>query len=77
MYLRFVWRGIVVEIRHNRNFLNLDHNHIEIEAVDLPGPTLPVTRTGYRSHLMDPGDLEDYDSAVEFVGFWLETAVRR
>ena len=76
MHPRFVWCGIVVEVRHNRNFLNLDHDHIEIEAVDPPRSALPITKTGYRSHFIDPGDLDDFDSAVEFAQFWLESAAQ-
>ena len=76
MHHRLVWRGIVVEVRHTPNFLNLAHDHIEIEAIDPLRSPLPITKTGYRSHFIDPGDLEDYESVVAFAEFWLDQAAQ-
>lgn len=76
MHPRLTWCGIVVEVRHNPNFLNLGFDHIEIEAIDPPRCPLPITATGYRSHFIDPGDLDDYESTSGFVRFWLDTAAQ-
>lgn len=65
-----VWRGISVEVKHTPRFLNSHLDHIEITSEDRVA--LPITETGYRSHFIDPSDLEDYTSPEDFVLTWLE-----
>ena len=74
MSSRFTWRGVIVEVRHEPDWLSTGFDHIEIEAI--PRTPLPITETGYRSRFIDPGDLDDYDDAVAFARFWLEAAAK-
>ncbi len=74
MSTRFTWRGVTVEVRHEPDWLNSGFDHVEIEAI--PRTPLPITETGYRSHFIDPGDLDDYDDVAAFARFWLEAAAK-
>lgn len=51
---RITWRGIILEIRYEAQWLGLDGPfataHLEIEAIDPARSPLPMTETGYRSH---------------------------
>lgn len=74
MSARFVWRGIEIEVRHERNWLKSGLDHLEIVAE--PRTPLPITSTGYRSHFIDPGDLDDYEDVVDFARCWLDAAAK-
>lgn len=72
MQSKLVWRGVTIIVRHEVNWLNTDLDHIEIEST--PRTRLPMTGTGYRSHFIHPGDLEEYEDATDFVRRWLDAA---
>lgn len=65
---RMDWQGIALSVRVTRPFLNTGYDHLELETSGrVP---LPVTATGYRSHFMPSGILED--DPCEQVRAWLD-----
>ena len=71
------WNGIIVEIRYEPNWLNIettfDPAHLEVESIHPPRAPLPITETGYRSHFTSRETIAAYGGAVAFVEAWLET----
>ncbi len=63
------WRGIGLSIIHTTNyFAGIDH--IEIHSENrVP---FPISETGYKSHFLHFGGLQEHTSAVEYVLAWLE-----
>ena len=41
MSTRFTWRGVIVEVRHEPDWLSTGFDHIEIETI--PRTALPIT----------------------------------
>lgn len=63
------WRSVEVEITFTpEKFGIVDH----IELCTKNNEKLPVTQTGYRSHFMDKGTVEEHGGAVAFVTAWLD-----
>ena len=67
---RIVWDGISVGITYHKRRWNSEFDHIELLAEDRH--PLPVTETGYRSHFLHAGIVEDYDGPENFVRAWLD-----
>lgn len=64
-----IWQGIKVEITFTpEKFGIVDHIELHTEG-NIP---LPVTETGYRSHFIPAGTVEQYGGAVAFVTGWLD-----
>lgn len=64
-----IWRGIRIEIIHTANYC-VGMDHIEIHSENkIP---VPITETGYKSHIFPSGGLDGYASAVEYVRAWLD-----
>lgn len=74
---RTEWNGIVLEIRWEPNWLNIntgvDMAHLEIETIAPERAPLPITETGYRSHFTAPESVAAYGGPVSYVEAWLET----
>ena len=66
------WHGHAVAITFTRNWLKTGYHHIEIRCAD----PLPVTETGYRSHFIQNGELEQFDGPEDFVHQWLDEAAQ-
>lgn len=67
---QIAWDGITVEITYHKRRWKSDFDHIEILAEDRQ--VLPVTETGYRSHFLPEGIVEDYGGPEDFVRAWLD-----
>jgi hypothetical protein len=75
---RTVWNGIAIEIRWEPCWLNLtslgyDTAHLEIESIAPERASLPITKTGYRSHFTSAETVAAYGGSVAYVEAWLET----
>lgn len=72
---RIDWRGITLRISYEPNWLNSNSDyhpaHLQIEAVSPARAELPITETGYRSHFVDPGRIEDAGGPVAYAITWL------
>lgn len=73
-----IWQSFKIEIRYDPDPFNIASytgeaiSHIEIRAIMPENAALPITETGYRSHFTPKGNIDEYDSAVEFVKAWLD-----
>ncbi len=74
----FIWQSYEIEVRYNPDPFNLVSRHQEamahvvIRTLDDKKAPLPITETGYKSHFVPKGNIDEYGSAVEFVRNWLD-----
>jgi hypothetical protein len=80
---RFEWQGITVSVSYEADWLGMSKElsqfataHLEIEAVEPPKQPLPVTETGYRSHFVARGVVEQAGGAVAYTRAWLDQAAK-
>jgi hypothetical protein len=67
---QIVWEGIVVEITYHKSRWNSDFDHIELRVEE--GRITPVTETGYRSHFLPAGIVDEHGGHEGFVRTWLD-----
>lgn len=71
-----IWHGITVRISYEADWLNsasaYHPAHLQIEAVKPERAALPITETGYKSHFVDPGRIEDAGGPVAYAIAWLD-----
>lgn len=68
------WRGISIQIVYvHAQFGLVDH----VQLYTHPRTALPVTKTGYRSHFIGAGTVEEYGGALVYVTDWLDTEAKR
>ena len=70
-----VWDGIPVEITYRQRRWKSDFDHIELRAGD--GHILPITETGYRSHFLPGGIVEEHGGVESCVRAWLDHEAKR
>lgn len=68
------WRGIQVEITFTPEKFGMIE-HVELRSENRAA--LPVTETGYRSHYIPIGSVEQEGGAVAYVTAWLEFEAER
>ena len=72
---RVKWRGIAMDVRHCRNWLNQDGtDHIEVETDGRE--ELPITQTGYKSHFIASVCIAEAGTATNYVLLWLDHAAQ-
>lgn len=67
---QIVWGGVQVEITYRKRRWKSDFDHIELHVEE--GRIIPVTETGYRSHFLPAGIVDEYGSPEGFVRAWLD-----
>ncbi|AVO37571.1 hypothetical protein [Pukyongiella litopenaei] len=67
---QIVWDGVQVEITFHQRRWKSDFDHIELHVEE--GRIIPVTETGYRSHFLSAGIVEEYGGPEDFVRAWLD-----
>lgn len=67
---QIVWEGVQVEITYRKRRWNSNFDHIELRVEE--GRIVPVTETGYRSHCLPFGIVEDHGGAESYVLSWLD-----
>lgn len=69
------WNGIEIEIRWDADYMHFDDErlmgHLEIESVSPASEPLPMTRTGYRSHFIQPQIIDEAGGPDAYVALWL------
>lgn len=68
---RIQWHDIGITVRHTPKRWSVIE-HLEIESDNRQA--LPITETGYKSHLLSEQELSSYGGAVEYVMAWLDIA---
>lgn len=66
----FEWEGIIVSVTHHETSKISGFLHLEVRSEE----RIPITETNYRSHFMHHKDLEDFESAEDYVRQWLDAA---
>ncbi|PIL18146.1 hypothetical protein P775_21280 [Puniceibacterium antarcticum] len=67
---QIVWRNISIEITFHERRWKSDFDHIELRVEE--GWIIPVTQTGYRSHFLLAGTVDEHGGHVDFVLAWLD-----
>lgn len=80
---RFDWQGITVAVSYEADWMRMSERHsqfatahLEIEAVEPRRQALPVTETGYRSHFVANGIVEQAGGPVAYAREWLDHAAK-
>jgi hypothetical protein len=69
------WRGVTVLIGYEAAWLGGDCTaHLELHVRHPEGAHLPVTDTGYRSHFLPQGAVEEAGGPAAYVTAWLDEA---
>lgn len=71
------WRGIKIEVRYRPPFAQWftaeqPIAYLEVVSIDPARAPLPITKTGYRSHVIQGADVEAAGGPVPYVLAWLE-----
>lgn len=72
------WQGIKIEAKYEEDWLGCNakhgHNnaHLEVRSLDPEKAPLPITETGYKSHFIQPGLVEEFGGPAGYVQAWLE-----
>lgn len=64
------WHGTTIRIDYRKRRWNSDFDHVELHVEE--GRIIPVTETGYRSHFLPAGIVDEYGGPAEFVSAWLD-----
>ena len=68
----FTWEGIEIELTYVPKAYGGTIAHLEVRTVNPEGASLPITKTGYRSHFHPVGTVEENDGTlIEQVTAWL------
>ena len=75
------WRGVTIEVAYEADWLNsgsgpFPASHLAITAVQPAKAPLPITETGYLSHFVEPGTVEEQGGPSAFVLAWLDVAAQ-
>jgi hypothetical protein len=80
---RFDWRGISVSVAYEADWLGMSKElsqfataHLEIRSEEPSNAALPVTETGYRSHFIARGAVEQTGGPVAYARAWLDDAAK-
>ena len=69
------WRGVTIEVRYEEKWLGRDGPfstaHLELRAIAPERTPLPMTETGYRSHVTPASVIAEAGGPVAFVEAWL------
>ncbi|MEA3014300.1 MAG: hypothetical protein QOD42_2845 [Sphingomonadales bacterium] len=73
----FEWQGVTIEIGYEAEWLGCRVTaHLELHVRHPEGAVLPVTDTGYRSHFLPQGAVEDAGGPTAYVTAWLDVTAR-
>ena len=80
---RLVWQGRTIEVRYEPDWCSLPElgpgrqlAHLEVQVMNPPMAPLPITETGYRSHFILIGSVEQSGGRAACVRAWLEAEAR-
>lgn len=67
---QFDWRGVTIRIVFRKRRWKSDFDHLEITAMN--DAQIPITETGYRSHFLPDGIVEEHGGPEAYVLAWLD-----
>jgi hypothetical protein len=69
---RLTWCGVRLAVRLTRNCFGY-YDHLEVRVLASPeARPIPITDTGYRSHFLPIGEVEEAGGASAYLRVWLE-----
>lgn len=75
-----VWEGVTLSIAYESSWLAMSDDygpaHLEVHVIEPERAPLPITETGYRSHFLARGLVEEAGGPVAYVRAWLDEAAR-
>lgn len=72
------WRGLLIQISYEPRWLDGDFiAHLQLETVEPVRAPLPVTETGYRSHFIPQGSVEELGGPSAYALAWLDHEAKR
>lgn len=72
------WRGVLIEISYEPRYLgDAIIAHLEVRTIQPHRAPLPMTETGYKSHFIPKGNVEDMGGPTVYVLAWLEHEASR
>jgi hypothetical protein len=72
------WRGVLIEISYEPRWLGDNIiAHLELRTIQPDCAPLPITETGYKSHFIPRGCVEDMGGPTAYVLAWLADAAKR
>ena len=70
------WEGVTLAVAYEPRWLESETAHLEVRVQAPKGAPLPITETGYRSHFLPCGAVEDAGGPITFVRAWLDEAAK-
>jgi len=72
-----IWNGVTIDVAYEADCLNSSEgsfptSHLAITSVAPEREPLPITETGYRSHFLAPGIVEEAGGPASYVRAWLD-----
>lgn len=74
-----VWRGVAISVTYEADWMGRSEDpsdyamaHVTVTVLSPEGAPLPVTETGYRSHFLPPGIVEEAGGPSAFALAWLD-----
>lgn len=75
-----VWEGVTLSITYEPSWLAISEDygpaHLAVHVVAPERAPLPITETGYRSHFLARGLVEEAGGPVAYVRAWLDEAAQ-
>lgn len=69
------WRGLLIEVRYEPQWLGGDLTaHLQLEVLEPARAAMPVSETGYRSHFLPCGRVEEAGGPAAYAAAWLDHA---
>jgi hypothetical protein len=77
----FIWDGTTIEVVYEPDWCRssegpFPRSHLSITTTQPAKTPLPITESGYRSHFLEPGEVEAAGGAVAYVRTWLDEAAK-
>lgn len=64
------WRGVVISISYHQRRWGSEFDHVEVTVIG--NGEIPITETGYRSHFLANGIVEEFGGPEGYVSAWLD-----
>lgn len=68
------WQGITLSVTYDPAAFGGVTSHLQVQSIAPERARLPITETGYRSHFLPPGCVEQAGGPHAYVSAWLEQA---